>query len=87
MYNLSADLAKNLKQMETYTDSRTAVQSPTKPDYPMVWDMYMDSNVLAQNPLSSASPDTDILGAMNDRLKTQSRRYPHPITNEMEDFH
>lgn len=30
--------------------------------------------------------DTDFLGQINDRLKTQARRYPHPITNEMEEL-
>lgn len=30
--------------------------------------------------------DLDFLGLMNDRLKTQARRYPHPITNEMEEL-
>lgn len=30
--------------------------------------------------------DLDFLGLINDRLKTQSRRYPHPITNEMEEL-
>ena len=32
---------------------------------------------------SPISGDLDFLGLINDRLKTQSRRYPHPITNEM----
>ena len=32
---------------------------------------------------SPVTGDLDILGLMNDRLKTQARRYPHPITNEM----
>ncbi len=30
--------------------------------------------------------DLDFLGLINDRLKTQARRYPHPITNEMEEL-
>ena len=35
---------------------------------------------------SPVTGDLDILGLMNDRLKTQARRYPHPITNEMEEI-
>lgn len=34
--------------------------------------------------LPSVSADVNLLGAVNDRLKTQARRYPHPITNEMD---
>lgn len=33
---------------------------------------------------TAASGDMDMLGLINDRLKTQARRYPHPISNEME---
>lgn len=34
----------------------------------------------------SGGEEDGLLGRLNDRLKTQARRYPHPITNEMEDF-
>lgn len=34
-----------------------------------------------------ADDDTQLLGLVNDRLRTQARRYPHPITNEMEAIH
>lgn len=32
------------------------------------------------------SGDLDLLGLVNDRLKTQARRYPHPLSNEMDAF-
>ena len=35
----------------------------------------------------AADGDTELLGLVNDRLRTQARRYPHPITNEMEAIH
>lgn len=45
-----------------------------------------DDNGAAQVTYNSPVPgDLDFLGLINDRLKTQSRRYPHPITNEMEE--
>lgn len=33
-----------------------------------------------------AARDIELLSLMNDRMKQQTRRYPHPITNEMEDY-
>ncbi|MEM1484357.1 hypothetical protein V6615_05690 [Oscillospiraceae bacterium PP1C4] len=118
MYNLSADLAKNLQVYTDFINTRAAVNYPAKMDVPMVWDMYMDTakpvgeglsapirqdyapapidytpvdfGSEAITPVTYQSPvtgDLDLLGLVNDRLKTQSRRYPHPITNEMEDFH
>ena len=32
------------------------------------------------------SGDLDLLGLVNDRLKTQARRYPHPLSNAMDAF-
>ena len=45
-----------------------------------------DDDEVAEVTYRSPIPgDLDFLGLINDRLKTQSRRYPHPITNEMEE--
>lgn len=33
-----------------------------------------------------AARDIELLSLMNDRMKQQSRRYPHPIINEMEEY-
>ncbi len=47
---------------------------------------FEDDDETAQVTYRSPVPgDLDFLGLINDRLKTQSRRYPHPITNEMEE--
>lgn len=35
----------------------------------------------------AADDDMQMLGLVNDRLRAQARRYPHPITNEMEAIH
>ena len=35
----------------------------------------------------AADDDTQMLSLVNDRLRAQARRYPHPITNEMEAIH
>lgn len=58
--------------------------TPSAPDYEAAG-FEGDSPVRAQWRISGAG-DGDLLGQINDRLKTQARRYPHPITNEMEDF-
>lgn len=110
MYNLTAELAKNLEVYHRYYQSRASVESPKKLDVPMVQDLYMDTEkpvgadktqesgakqrqdsaerveipvVTYRSPIPG---DLDFLGLLNDRLKTQSRRYPHPITNEMEEL-
>ncbi|MBC8585332.1 hypothetical protein [Youxingia wuxianensis] len=120
MFNIQADLEKNLQVYREFTQSRSSVNTPAKVDVPMVWDMYMDTQTPVGAPLqappqtqpdlapltvqetevsfvsypeptpvtysSAISGDMDILGLVNDRLKTQARRYPHPITNEMEEI-
>ena len=35
----------------------------------------------------AADDDTQMLSLVNDRLRAQARRYPHPSTNEMEAIH
>ena len=114
-YNLSAELRDNLEVYRKFAESRSSVSYPDKPDVPLVWDLYMDtqrpvgSDLAAETrqagpaaPIDYApagfegpaavtyqaalSGEGDLLGLVNDRLKTQSRRYPHPITNELEDF-
>ena len=104
-YNLSAQLADNLKFYEEFAGSRAAASFPEKSQVPLVWDLYMDARGPGEAGLTlpaAAGPGQplmmlawlreqepgeggeDLLGRLNDRLKTQARRYPHPITNEME---
>ena len=112
-YNLSAQLADNLKFYEELAESRSSASVPEKSQVPLVWDLYMDTRQPSAGPLTlpsanrgrgeplewvpqaaSGSPwegepelaqgEEDLLGQLNNRLKTQARRYPHPITNEME---
>lgn len=115
MYNLSAELAKNLETYSTFISSRAGVPTPMKIEVPKVWDLYMDTTRPVGTPLAAVeqtqsvnapidylpsefesgavstvtyrSPvtgDMNMLGLVNDRLKTQARRYPHPITNDMD---
>ena len=115
-YNLSAQLAENLQLYRTYMADRTAVQYPDKPEVPLVWDQYLDTQrpvgddlsvqiraavpgetiaytaeVFSQTPQSvnwqnQPSEENSLLEQVNNRLKTQARRYPHPITSETEEF-
>ena len=42
-YNLSAQLADNLKFYEEFAGSRAAASFPEKSQVPLVWDLYMDA--------------------------------------------
>ena len=113
-YNLSAQLADNLKFYEEFAGSRAAASFPEKSQVPLVWDLYMDARgpgeagltlpaaagpgppldwpqwarqgeaAWPEEPPQAGEGGEDLLGRLNDRLKTQARRYPHPITNAME---
>ncbi len=51
-YNLSAQLADNLKFYEEFAGSRAAASFPEKSQVPLVWDLYMD----ARGPAAGLAP-------------------------------
>lgn len=63
---------------------RRAAYTPALPDYEAAG--FEDASPAPVGWRVSGEGEGGLLGQLNDRLKTQARRYPHPITNEMEDF-
>ncbi len=61
-----------------------AAYTPALPDYEAAG--FEDASPAPVGWRVSGEGEGGLLGQLNDRLKTQARRYPHPITNEMEDF-
>ena len=61
-----------------------AAYTPALPDYEAAG--FAEASPAPVGWRVSGDGEGGLLGQLNDRLKTQAQRYPHPITNEMEDF-
>lgn len=80
---------------DTYMDTQPPVgQTLDTPSYPQADDGPIEFSVQEFGDgegfpgfSQAGGAQDDALALMNDRLKTQARRYPHPITNEMEGLH
>ena len=86
VWDLYMDTARPVGQTQE-TASITAANGQSTPAAPLEAVRQADYTPERSGYYEAADDDTQMLSLVNDRLRAQARRYPHPITNEMEAIH